>query len=69
MTPAELAALVGTVRDVRGDEKHGSPFHARVRVLAVKQSYGVPRVLVEPVSGTGRGWVNLDRTYPVSDQA
>jgi hypothetical protein len=38
-----------------------SPFSFRVTVTDVKSVYGVERLEVSPVAGTGSAWVNADR--------
>ena len=37
-----------------------------VRVIDAKNSYGVPRLLIEPVSGSGQTWVNVDSLRPTN---
>lgn len=33
----------------------------RVRIMDVKTAYGMKRLLVEPVAGTGSKWVSVER--------
>ena len=36
-------------------------FGVSMKVLDVKQAYGNVRLLVEPINGTGKAWVDVNR--------
>ena len=55
-TAATMSQAIGQTVSVRFDG-----FQVTMRVLDAKQSYGVPRVQVTPVSGTGTAWIDLTR--------
>jgi hypothetical protein len=52
----ELMKLIGTTALLREGE-----FLFPVVIEDVKNSYGVSRLEVSPVGGSGSAWVNLDR--------
>jgi hypothetical protein len=52
----ELIALIGKTALLREGE-----FLFPVTIEDVKNAYGVSRVEVSPVGGSGSAWVNLDR--------
>ena len=52
----ELIKLIG-----REGTLDAFPFSFRVTVTDVKCAYGVERLEVSPVAGTGSAWVNADR--------
>lgn len=75
-TTHRLHALIGTVQRVRlisaalpdGLTLTPDPCIVAVKIAAVKNAYGVPRILVEPVPGygTGSAWINADRLQEVT---
>jgi hypothetical protein len=56
MTANELAKAIGQTGSILIDSLRVS-----VRILDGKVSYGNPRYLITPVSGTGEQWVSADR--------
>lgn len=57
MTTQESQKLIGTVRILPVKK-----MFIEVKVLDAVESYGIPRILIEPVSGTGEQWVNISST-------
>ena len=55
-TAATLHQAIGQTVNVRFDS-----FQVTMRVLNAKVSYGVPRVLVTPATGTGEAWIDATR--------
>jgi hypothetical protein len=55
-TAATMQQAIGQTVNVRFDQ-----FQVTMRVLDAKTAYGVPRVQVTPVSGTGTAWIDLTR--------
>jgi len=56
MTALELSQAIGQIGSILSGKTR-----INVRILDGKVSYGCPRYLITPVSGTGSQWVNADR--------
>ena len=54
MTAKQMMNAIGQHVELR----HGS-LHVACKVLDVKTAWGTPRLLVEPLSGSGNQWVDL----------
>ena len=63
-TAATLSQAIGQTVSVRFDG-----FQVAMRVLDAKTAYGVPRVQVTPISGTGTAWIDVTRcSIPDAEQ-
>lgn len=58
MTANEMIPAVGVRVDVRFED-----LRVTCTVVDVKTSWGKPRLLIEPVSGSGQQWVELGRVH------
>jgi len=56
MSILELAAMIGSIRNIRFES-----VHVPCTIVDVAQAYGRTRIQVSPVNGTGRQWVETDR--------
>jgi hypothetical protein len=55
-TAANMHQAIGQTVNVKFDH-----FQVAMRVIAAKTAYGVPRVQVTPVNGTGKAWIDVTR--------
>ncbi|WP_163549158.1 hypothetical protein [Candidatus Frankia nodulisporulans] len=69
MTLTEARALIGTDRLwlAPGTGRTLGKLLVGVSVLDARVSYGRPQLQVQPLSGRGRRWVDVDLTQPVED--
>jgi len=67
MTARELIEAVGSTVELKLSAMNDVTIFARV--LDAQERWGMPRLLVEPVAGSGQTWINLDRVVRVVQPA
>ena len=61
-TVTEMIVAVGQLVDVKFES-----FWIPCKITDVKNSWGVNRIQIQPLHGTGSQWVQLDRCRPATD--
>jgi len=59
MSTAAMAALINRTGSITIPSRQIDDMSVFVRIIDVANQYGNVRVLVEPIAGTGKTWMNL----------